>query len=98
MFRKYKTPRGTLARSQFSRCKGQSTVEYIILVTAVVALMLFFMNPKNGALQNKMNSTLDTVAGGMETRADQISKSQPLAKFNATSVEKVDVTSTKPLL
>lgn len=50
--------------------KGQSTVEYIVLVTAVVAVLLLFLANGNSPFNQKLNSTLNTVTGklpGMTT-------------------------------
>jgi len=43
--------------------KGQSTVEYILLVTAVVAVMIVFATSQNGGFQTQLNSTLNTAVG-----------------------------------
>ncbi len=44
--------------------RGQSTLEYIILVTAVVAVLLVFLGP-SGIFRSTYNSTLNTVTDGM---------------------------------
>ena len=44
--------------------RGQSTVEYVLLVTAVLAVIIAFVSTKNGGFQGQMNTTLnDTVTG-----------------------------------
>ena len=53
--------------------RGQSTVEYILLVTAVVVVMVLFLLNNNAPFQNKLNSTLKSVTtdiGTMGTRLD----------------------------
>ena len=46
--------------------KGQSTVEYIILVTGVVMVMIMFLvTGDKSPFKQKLNGTLDTVADGM---------------------------------
>ena len=49
--------------------RGQSTVEYILLVTAVVGVMIVFTTNKNGVFQTKLNSVLGNVADDMDTGA-----------------------------
>ena len=44
--------------------RGQSTLEYIILVTAVVAVLLVFLGP-TGIFRSSYNTTLNTVTAGM---------------------------------
>ena len=58
----------------FRKTRGQSTVEYILLVTAVIGVMIFFLTNKNSGLQGKLNSTLDTASnsiGNMSSRLDK---------------------------
>jgi Flp pilus assembly pilin Flp len=50
--------------------KGQSTVEYILLVTAVVAVMIVFVAGKNSPFQTQLNGTLNTVTQDMNKVAD----------------------------
>jgi len=38
--------------------RGQSTVEYILLVTAVIAVLIAFATNKSGPLQTQLNSTM----------------------------------------
>ncbi len=58
--------------------KGQSTVEYIILVTAVLAVILIFLGP-NGVFRQKYNETLSTGTDGMVNMADRLKNSRPQA-------------------
>lgn len=50
--------------------KGQSTLEYIILVTAVVAVLLVFLGP-TGIFRSTYNSTLQSVTGEMTAMANR---------------------------
>ena len=56
--------------------KGQSTVEYIILVAAVLAALIIFLRP-GGIFQNAFNETLQTGTTGMENMAGRLAASRP---------------------
>ena len=56
--------------------KGQSTLEYIILVTAVVAVLLVFLGP-SGFFRNAFNSTLGDVSGVMNKMSNRYINSIP---------------------
>jgi competence protein ComGC len=58
--------------------KGQSTVEYIILVAAVIAVLIIFLGP-NGVFKNAFNQTLQTGTNGMMNMAGRLSGSRPLS-------------------
>lgn len=58
--------------------KGQSTVEYILLVTAVVAVMIMFATNNNGGLRGKLNATLDQTANGIEAIGNRLNTSRPI--------------------
>ena len=54
--------------------KGQSTLEYIILVTAIVAVMVVFLRPDNtGALYKTVNTAYTTVTDEMTEAANALS-------------------------
>jgi len=55
--------------------KGQSTLEYILLVTAIVILFLAFLR-KSGPFARIYNATLGTTASTMSKMANRISNSQ----------------------
>ena len=55
--------------------KGQSTVEYILLVTAVVSVAIIFLTNKESGLQKKMDTTLNQVSDGMLDKATLIKNS-----------------------
>ncbi|MBI3601830.1 MAG: class III signal peptide-containing protein [Candidatus Omnitrophica bacterium] len=73
---------------------GQSTVEYIILVTAVIAVVILFVaNPGTG-FQKKVNSTLETATQGMEDKGAFLSTSHNTAPGNSDLPQiNVDITS-----
>jgi|GEM_PF-1659999 len=50
---------------------GQSTVEYIVLVTAVIAVVILFMN-NGGTFRQKINNVYDETTNGIVSRADFI--------------------------
>jgi len=60
----------------FNKRKGQSTVEYIVLVTAVLSVAILFLTSPTGPFQTRLNSTLGTVTGQMTNMADRLSTSQ----------------------
>jgi hypothetical protein len=45
--------------------KGQSTVEYILLVTAVVAVIILFTAGNNSPFQSRLNSVFNTTTQDM---------------------------------
>ena len=58
--------------------RGQSTLEYIILVTAVVAVLLVFLGP-TGVFKGAFGNTLSTGTNGMTDMANRLSTSRVLA-------------------
>jgi uncharacterized protein (UPF0333 family) len=57
--------------------KGQSTLEYIILVTGVIAVLLIFLNPNGGIFNSAFNQTLSQGTNGMEDMANRLRYSRP---------------------
>jgi len=57
------------------RKKGQSTLEYIILVTGVVVILILFLK-KDGPFQTAYNSTLSTGTDGMNNMANFLRSSR----------------------
>ncbi|MBF0490971.1 MAG: class III signal peptide-containing protein [Candidatus Omnitrophica bacterium] len=57
--------------------KGQSTVEYVLLVTAVVAVVIVLTVGKGdqSPFQKKLNNTITTTMSGMETEAQKLTTS-----------------------
>jgi hypothetical protein len=55
--------------------KGQSTVEYILLVTAVVAVIILFTTGKNSPFQQRLNSVFNTTTQGMLNAANTLANS-----------------------
>ena len=53
--------------------KGQSTVEYVLLVTAVIAVIIAFTTGTGqNSLQGQLNSTLNAATLGINTEASQL--------------------------
>ena len=55
---------------------GQSTVEYIILVAAIVAALIIFLP---GTFRDAFEAALNSGTNGMENMADRLSGSRPLS-------------------
>ena len=51
--------------------KGQSTLEYIILVTGVVAILIIFLGP-TGIFRAAYNKTMATGTNGMENMSNRL--------------------------
>jgi len=60
--------------------RGQSTVEYVLLVAAVIAVMIAFTTNKTTGLQQHLNATLDSATGQMDTMSDKFA-----GAYNASS-------------
>lgn len=56
------------------RKNGQSTVEYIILVAAILAALIVFLAP-GGVFQKAFNTAMNTGTTGMEDMANALSSS-----------------------
>ena len=56
--------------------KGQSTVEYIILVAAVIGALIVFLP---NTFQSAYNAALRSGTNGMENMANRLSTSRPLS-------------------
>ncbi len=58
------------------RSRGQSTLEYLVLVTAVVAAVLAFLP---ATFQTALNATLNQATNGMTNMAGRLSTARPLS-------------------
>ena len=58
---------------------GQSTVEYIILVTAVIAVIIFFVLSPASPFRSKLGNTLETGTNGMLNKAQTLEASHSTA-------------------
>ena len=57
--------------------KGQSTVEYIVLVATIIAALIIFLRP-SGPFQSAYNNTLAGGTNGMELMANALQGSRPV--------------------
>jgi Flp pilus assembly pilin Flp len=55
--------------------RGQSTVEYVLLMTAVVAVIIAMVTAKDSGLQKQLNTTLNTAIGDVGTLGDALTGS-----------------------
>ena len=58
--------------------KGQSTIEYIVLVTGVIVVLIVFLRP-NGVFNTAFNTTLSTGTNGMTNMAGRLGGSHALS-------------------
>ena len=54
--------------------KGQTTIEYIIVITGVIAVIIIFFGPA-GPFRTAYNNTMKSGTNGMETMANRLSGS-----------------------
>jgi hypothetical protein len=52
--------------------KGQSTVEYILLVTAVIGVIVLFTTSSGSLFQTRLNSVLDQTTNSMVNVAGRL--------------------------
>ena len=72
--------------------KGQSTVEYVLLVTAVIAVIIAMVTSNKSGLQSQLNSTLNSAISGVGSMSDRLAASQPASgSSNATPPYSVSV-------
>ena len=58
--------------------KGQSTVEYIVLVAAIIFALILFLR-QGGIFQSAFNKALISGTNGMEFTANLLQDSRPLS-------------------
>ena len=58
---------------------AQSTVEYILLFTAVVGILIAFLISPSSPFYNKVNRTLNDGTDGMADMANRLRGSRPLS-------------------
>ena len=55
--------------------EGQSTVEYVVLVSAVLAAVIAFL-ASNGGFRGTMNKTFTEMSNGVETMSNKVVNSR----------------------
>lgn len=55
--------------------KGQSTLEYIIMITGVIAVLIIFLRP-GGVFSTAYNATLQQGTNGMQDMANRLRNSR----------------------
>ncbi len=72
--------------------RGQSTVEYVLLMTAVVAVIIVMVTSNKRGLQAQLNSTLNSAIETVGTMSDRLANSEPASPpSNATNPITVNV-------
>lgn len=69
-----------MSMKQQKKKKGQSTLEYIILVTGVVVVLLAFLAPGSGIFNQHFCSTMKSATNGMVNMAERLGGSRYKAK------------------
>jgi uncharacterized protein (UPF0333 family) len=54
--------------------RGQSTLEYVLLVTAVIVVLIALVLNKQSPFQNALNSTLTTGINGMTVFSNRLNR------------------------
>ena len=67
------------------RQKGQSTVEYIVLVTAVIVIIIAFVVSPSGPFATRMNASLDAVTNAAQKKAADLVTAQATFAVSATT-------------
>ncbi len=57
--------------------KGQNTIEYILLVTAVIAAIIFATSGSKSMFQKKLLNTVDITTNGMQSMAAKLANITP---------------------
>ena len=65
-----------MSMKQMKKKKGQSTLEYIILVTGVIAVLLVVLNPRTGMFVTAFNDTINQTAEGMLDMSNRLRTSR----------------------
>ena len=59
-----------------SKKKGQSTVEYLILVAGVIAILLYFVGSSGSPFRTALNATYQSATNGMTNMANRLQNSR----------------------
>ncbi|MEW5894418.1 MAG: hypothetical protein AB1650_01485 [Candidatus Omnitrophota bacterium] len=58
------------------RKQGQGTLEFVVLITMIVGILLIFLNPQTGVFTRSLFSTVDMTANGMSDMSSRLSHVQ----------------------
>ena len=72
--------------------KGQSTVEYVLLVTAVLAVIIAFVTGNGSMFKSQLNSTLNQTTNMMNTESSSLVGSHESPPGAVTNPETLDPT------
>jgi len=56
--------------------RGQSTVEYVLLVTAVIAVLIALLTSSNNGVQAQLNSTINSALEQIDTMSGRLANSE----------------------
>lgn len=73
--------------------RGQSTVEYVLLMTAVVAVIILMVTQPKTGLQGQLTNTINSAVGQVGTMSDRLATSEPASgpgNFQSNYVVNVD--------
>ncbi len=63
----------TRRRKQALNAKGQNIIEYLLVVTVSVIVLISFMNTRSdGPMRNALEHTLNTTVGGINRLDDEL--------------------------
>ena len=62
---------------QNTKKQGQGTLEYLIMLSGVIAVLLVFMNPTKGYFRQKFNQTLAISVNSMVSVANMLTGRNP---------------------
>ena len=65
-----------MVRNHSKKKKGQVTLEFILLVAAIVAILIVFLNPNGGVFSTALNQTFQQGTNGMQNMAARLSGSR----------------------
>jgi Flp pilus assembly pilin Flp len=67
--------------------RGQSTVEYVLLVTAVLAAIIAFVSTKGTGLQAQMNTTLNQATSDIGDMGNRLTSAHGESQLGSASPE-----------
>jgi len=72
--------------------RGQSTVEYVLLMTAVVAVIIAMVTSNKSGFQGQLTNTINSAVGTIGSMSDRLAVSEPgSGPSNATAPYTVNI-------